>query len=73
MITKLLEEKVGGNWSTSGDMIIRADPEVGGIIDRNPTLDKWFVIFNDDRDLGDEWFDTVEDAFVAFILEPRNG
>ena len=55
-----------GGWSTVSTLTVSADP-LGGIIDRNPTLGKWFVIFNDDRDLGDTWFDTLEDAVSAFV------
>lgn len=56
---------VCGGWSTASTMTVSADPR-GGIIDRNPALGKWFVIFNDARTC-DDWFDTREDAVAHFV------
>ena len=53
-----------------GEMLITGD-ENGGIIDRNPILDKWFVVFNDDRAPLEDWFDTREDAIAAFEESQR--
>ena len=58
-------------WIASPDgMLSNGHPDHGGIIDRNPVLDKWFVIFNSDKcNLDDVWFDTKVDAIAAFINE----
>jgi len=62
----LLNEVTGADWSDTGEMLIAAGPN-GGIIDRNPTMNEWFIIFNDDRDQSDEWFVTRADAIAAFV------
>ena len=66
MTTEILNNATGADWSDTGEMLIAAGP-TGGIIDRNPQLDKWFVIFNDDRPECDEWFTTRDDAITAFL------
>jgi hypothetical protein len=48
-------------------MIISGGP-TGGIIDRNPTLNEWFIIFNDNREFNDEWFSSRDEAVDAFLL-----
>ena len=60
----------GVMFKDTGEMLI-SNNESGGIIDRNPTLNKWFVIFNDGRNLGDVWFDTRNDAIAAFEESQR--
>jgi len=58
-------------WIESSDgMLCNNHPVAGGIIDRNPVLDKWFVIFNNDKcNLDYIWYDTKPDAIAAFIVE----
>jgi hypothetical protein len=62
----LLNEVTGADWTDTGEMLIAAGPN-GGIIDRNPTMNEWFIIFNDDRPECDEWFTTRADAIAAFV------
>jgi len=61
----LLNEVTGADWNDTGEMMIAGGPN-GGIIDRNPTLNEWFIIFNDEREC-DEWFETRADAIAAFV------
>lgn len=61
----LLNEVTGADWVDTGEMLIASGPN-GGIIDRNPTMNEWFIIFNDDREC-DEWFETRADAIAAFV------
>lgn len=55
-------------WAGSGGtMFCNADPQLGGIIDCNRQLNKWFVVFNDpELDLKED-YDTREEAFRAFL------
>lgn len=61
-----LNEVTGAVWDDTGEMMISGG-STGGIIDRNPTLDLWFIIFNDDRPMNDDWFSTREEAIAAFV------
>lgn len=55
-------------WAgAGGTMFCNADPQLGGIIDMNRQLNKWFVVFNDtDLDVKDD-FESRGDAFRAFL------
>ena len=62
-----LNTATGADWEDTGEMIISGDT-TGGIIDRNPTLNEWFIIFNDNREFNDEWFSSRDEAIDAFLL-----
>lgn len=61
----LLNEVTGADWTDTGAMLCARGPN-GGIIDRNPQFNEWFIIFNDEREC-DEWFETRADAIAAFV------
>lgn len=55
-------------WTgNGGTMFCNADPQLGGIIDRNRQLETWFVVFNDpDLDCKED-YESREEAFRAFL------
>lgn len=55
-------------WTgNGGTMFCNADPQLGGIIDRNRQLNTWFIVFNDpDLDCKED-YETREAAFRAFL------
>lgn len=55
-------------WAgNGGTMFCNADPQLGGIIDRNRQLGNWFVVFNDPALDCKEDYETREEAFRAFL------
>lgn len=60
------QEMCNDGWSGFRDGILIKPGNDGGIIDSRIVDEKWFVIFNDDREVIED-LDSQQDAIIAFI------